>query len=97
LITHQESFPLGCGDKPLVEADEFERRRSALGCEKGGGELEGISSTKRMDPKQTPSSFEDRVDWLNTMPMPGERIQAFEGVGYLPGRELVLPFESGEG
>jgi len=97
LITYQESFPLGCGDKPVVEADELERRGSTLGCEKGGGELEGISGAKRMDPKQTPSGFEDRVYWLDAMPVPGERIQAFEGVGYLPGRELVLSFEAGEG
>ena len=55
LITHRESFPLGCGDKPVVEADELERRRSPLGCEKGGGELEGISGAKRMDPEQTPA------------------------------------------
>ena len=96
-IPHQESFPLGCGDKPFVEADEFKRRGPTLGGQKGGGELAGVSSTKGMDPEQAPRGFENRVDGLDAVPVLGQGIQTFEGVGYLVGRELVLSFEAREG
>ncbi len=68
---HEETLSLGCSDKPIIKADKLERRGPTLGCEKGGGELAGISSTKRMDPEQAPRGLENRVNGLDAMPVLG--------------------------
>ncbi|HEY0554650.1 MAG TPA: hypothetical protein VGG20_10305 [Thermoanaerobaculia bacterium] len=96
-VTHRESFALGGDYKTVVEADELERRGPPLGGQKGGGKLKGIASAEGMDPEETPSGFENSFDGLDPMPLLGQSIQAFKGLGRRLGREVTFSLEAGDG
>jgi hypothetical protein len=76
---------LGSDYEPVVETDELERGGPSFGCQEGGRELEGVGGAERMDPKEAPGGLENGVHRLDPMPMPGEGIQPFEGLGRLLG------------
>jgi hypothetical protein len=47
-----------------------------------------------MDPKEAPGGLEDGVHRLDAMPVPGEGVQASEGLGHLLGGEAALPLKT---
>ncbi len=96
-VAHGEPFAAGCNHEPVVKADELQSRGPPLRGEKGGGKLEGIGSSKRMNPEKTPSRFQHRVRWLDAVPVPGECIQALEAFGGSLRGETILPLETGNG
>jgi hypothetical protein len=48
-----------------------------------------------MDPEEAPGGFEDRVGWLDKMPLPGQGIQELEALRRCPGGQSSLPLETG--
>ena len=75
------TLALGGDHKPVIEADELERRGPPFGREEGRSELKGVGRAERMNPKEAPRGFEDGFHRLDPMPMPGEGVQAFQSFG----------------
>jgi hypothetical protein len=59
--------------------------------------LEGVGSAERMDPKEPPGGLENVVHRVDPMPVAGEGVKTFEGLGRLLRRKVAFSFETRDG
>jgi hypothetical protein len=67
LLEHEPLFPR-CGGKPIVERDDFERRRPSLRRDERRGKLERVCGMQRMHAQKPDGRFTDRVAGLDLVP-----------------------------
>ena len=75
-----EPFFARCGGKPIVERDDFERRRPSLRRDKRSGKLERVCGAQRMHAQKSHGRFTNRVARLDLVPRAGQPTQPIERV-----------------